>query len=49
MLHLVLAPAWMPTLSHAVLLVSGFVEPVDGISSFVWCVGTHVGATDLAP
>ena len=35
------------SLADAVLDVGGFEEPVHGIVSFVWCIGTAMGASDL--
>ena len=36
-------------LADAVIDIRGFDEPVFGISSFKWCVGTTTGAADLMP
>ena len=41
--------ARLASLSDAVLALAGFDEPVHGVSSFVWCVGTALAADDLMP
>jgi hypothetical protein len=44
-----LSPSSLGSLSEAILTIDGFVDPVYGISRFVWCVGTALGKTDLMP
>ena len=42
-----LVPGRVQSLSQLALWVDGFDDPVHGISSFRWCLGTAAGAEDL--
>ena len=47
--RLALSPVETSTLIDGIVRISGFEEPIFGISNFTWCAGTSVNVDDLIP